>query len=126
MGAGVLGLPYSFSYLGFVGGSVMLALAGGSALYTAWLLASMHEMNGTRYNRYRDLGTAVLGKKFSNLFIAPFQFTVMVRPLRCYHTSPVENSSAVSPDTSLALNIEEVGRNCWVSRYRVNHYISSI
>lgn len=80
VGAGVLGLPYSFSYLGFVGGSIMLTLAGGSAMYTAWLLASMHEMNGIRHNRYRDLGTAILGQKYSNLFIAPFQFSVMVRP----------------------------------------------
>lgn len=154
VGAGVLGLPYAFSYLGFFGGSIMLTLAGGSALYTAWLLASMHEMNGVRHNRYlstsvplqrvvseiagmlilpykfvvhldtpsastsstqtnvrnrpaqtsyrqlhiprlvtvilpsdfhichryRDLGTAILGKKYSNLFIAPFQFSVMVCP----------------------------------------------
>jgi amino acid permease len=79
VGAGVLGLPYAFSYLGFVGGSFLLLLAGGSALYTSWLLASMHEMNSVRHNRYRDLGAAIMGRKWSNIFIAPFQFTVMVR-----------------------------------------------
>lgn len=31
--------------------------------------------------RYRDLGTAILGKRKSDLFIAPFQYSIMVRSL---------------------------------------------
>jgi hypothetical protein len=39
----------------------------------------MHEYNGVRQNRYRDLGAAILGRRGAQLFIAPFQLSVMVR-----------------------------------------------
>lgn len=52
MGAGVLGLPHAFSFLGWGVGIVVLLLAGLSALFTATLLAAMHEANGVRHNRY--------------------------------------------------------------------------
>ena len=79
MGAGVLGLPYAFSYLGWAGGLLLLLLAGGVSLYTSALMAALHDLNGVRHNRYRDLGEAIIGRHNSLLFIAPFQFIVMVR-----------------------------------------------
>lgn len=51
VGAGVLGLPHAFSFLGWGAGIVVLAAAGLSALFTARLLATMHESNGVRHNR---------------------------------------------------------------------------
>eukprot|EP00892_Ulva_mutabilis_P009858 jgi/Ulvmu1/7244/UM035_0031.1 len=78
VGAGVLGLPHAFSFLGWGVGIAVLAAAGLSALFTARLLAVMHESNGVRHNRYRDLGTAIMGKAKSDLFIAPFQYSIMV------------------------------------------------
>lgn len=51
VGAGVLGLPHAFSFLGWGVGIVVLAIAGLSALFTGSLLATMHEHNGVRHNR---------------------------------------------------------------------------
>lgn len=81
VGAGVLGLPYAFSYLGWVAGPLFLALAAGTSYYTSFQLAGMHEREGKRHNRYRDLGVAVLGHGWGRWAIVPFQFMVMVR--RC-------------------------------------------
>lgn len=62
LGVGVLGLPYSFSYLGWAGGVLALAITLAASLFTSYLLAVLHEEpDGTRHNRYVDLGTAVLG-----------------------------------------------------------------
>lgn len=63
VGVGVLGLPYSFSYLGWVAGVFALIATLAVSLYTAYLLAALHEEpDGTRHNRYVDLGRAILGK----------------------------------------------------------------
>ena len=62
VGAGVLALPYSFSYLTWGGGLVCLAACTILSLYCSHLLADFHELpDGTRLNRYRDLGRCVLG-----------------------------------------------------------------
>ena len=63
VGVGVLGLPYSFSYLGWTAGIFALIATLAASLYTAYLLSALHEEpDGTRHNRYVDLGRAVLGK----------------------------------------------------------------
>lgn len=62
VGAGVLALPYSFSYLTWGGGLVCLGACTALSLYCSHLLADFHELpDGTRLNRYRDLGRSVLG-----------------------------------------------------------------
>ena len=63
VGVGVLGLPYAFSYLGWTAGLLFLGLCFMTSLYTSYLLAALHEgPDGTRRNRYKDLGQAVLGE----------------------------------------------------------------
>ena len=63
VGVGVLGLPYAFSYLGWTGGLLFLGLCFMTSLYTSYLLAALHEgPDGTRRNRYKDLGQAILGE----------------------------------------------------------------
>lgn len=63
VGVGVLGLPYAFSYLLWYGGIAAIILSAVVSLYTAYLLAALHEDSfGHRYSRYRDLGVAILGK----------------------------------------------------------------
>jgi len=65
VGVGVLGLPYSFSYLGWYWGVIALAVTLAASLYTAYLLAALHEEpDGTRHNRYVDLGRAMIGAFF--------------------------------------------------------------
>ena len=79
VGAGVLGLPFAFSYLGWAVGILFLILCALSSLYTGWQLASMHELDGKRLGRYRDLGVHVLGPLWGRVAVVPFQFLVMVR-----------------------------------------------
>lgn len=68
MGAGVLALPFSLSYLSWTWGLLFLAFSTGVSLYCAHLLAELHEASdGTRYNRYKDLGKAILGELFGTL-----------------------------------------------------------
>lgn len=63
VGVGVLGLPYSFSYLGWVAGVCALVATLAASLYTAYLLSALHEEpDGARHNRYVDLGRAILGR----------------------------------------------------------------
>ena len=52
VGVGILGLPYAFSCLGWIGGLIVLAIATIASLYTCYLLAALHEdKDGRRYNR---------------------------------------------------------------------------
>eukprot|EP00891_Asterochloris_glomerata_P003121 jgi/Astpho2/3121/Aster-x1124 len=78
VGVGVLGLPYAFSYLGWTGGLLFLGLCFMTSLYTSYLLAALHEgPDGTRRNRYKDLGQAILGRKLGLWLTAPCQWSVM-------------------------------------------------
>ena len=63
VGVGVLGLPYAFSYLGWFGGIFGLTATLVVSLYTAYQISALHEEpDGTRHNRYADLGRAILGQ----------------------------------------------------------------
>jgi amino acid permease len=78
VGAGVLGLPYAFSYLGWYAGPIFLGCAAATSYYTSFQLAGMHEHEGKRLNRYQDVGIAVLGRPWGRWAIVPFQYIVMV------------------------------------------------
>jgi amino acid permease len=69
VGVGILGLPYAFSYLTWSGGLVALGATTATSLYTAYLLAALHEdKDGRRHNRYRcpHSWTATLKSSFSH------------------------------------------------------------
>lgn len=61
VGAGVLGLPYSVRWLGWVAGMLYLGVACVVSYYTSYQLAVLHHHGGQRHNRYRDLGRYVFG-----------------------------------------------------------------
>ncbi|VYS49636.1 unnamed protein product [Arabidopsis thaliana] len=66
VGAGVLGLPYAMSELGWV-----------ITLYTFWQMIEMHEMfEGKRFDRYHELGQAAFGKKLGLYIVVPLQLLV--------------------------------------------------
>ena len=59
---GVLALPYSFSYLTWGGGPLLLVCTCLTSLYTSFILAAMHQTEtGARYNSYPELGRGLLG-----------------------------------------------------------------
>ncbi|CAL9237937.1 unnamed protein product [Arabidopsis halleri] len=79
VGAGVLGLPYAMSELGWGPGVVVLILSWVITLYTFWQMIEMHEMfEGKRFDRYHELGQAAFGKKLGLYIIVPLQLLVEI------------------------------------------------
>jgi len=78
VGAGVLGLPYAFSYLGWVGGLLTLSTLCLFSIYTSYLLSQLHEVYGVRLNTYREIGEAVWGPRTGRWAVASVQYTLMI------------------------------------------------
>ncbi|KAM3400239.1 hypothetical protein ACQJBY_005239 [Aegilops geniculata] len=79
VGAGVLGLPFAMSHLGWGPGVAVIASSFGITLYTLWQMVEMHEMvPGKRFDRYHELGQHAFGKKLGLWIIVPQQLVVDV------------------------------------------------
>ncbi|XP_027348463.1 lysine histidine transporter-like 5 [Abrus precatorius] len=79
VGAGVLGLPYAISQLGWIPGIAAIVVSWLVTFYTLWLLVEMHELvPGKRFDRYYELGEHVLGPKLGFWLVMPQQLTVQV------------------------------------------------
>lgn len=78
VGAGVLGLPSAFSYLGWGAGLTTLTLLCAASIYTSYLLAELHEYEDRRLNSYREIGEAVWGRRWGWWAVAPVQRVLMV------------------------------------------------
>lgn len=78
VGAGVLGLPHAFSYLGWAGGIFTLTLFTVSSIYTSYILAALHDNGNRRLNTYREIGEAVLGPRAGKWAVLPVQYSLMV------------------------------------------------
>jgi hypothetical protein len=62
----ILGYPaLIMAYLGWVMGPIFFIIGGVYSLYNNYLLGSLHEVDGIRHIRYRDLCGHVYGKFFS-------------------------------------------------------------
>ncbi|KAI5443421.1 Lysine histidine transporter 1, variant 2, partial [Lathyrus oleraceus] len=79
VGAGVLGLPYAMSQLGWAPGVTLLILSWIITLYTLWQMVEMHEMvPGKRFDRYHELGQHAFGEKLGLYIVVPQQVVVML------------------------------------------------
>ncbi|XP_058205258.1 lysine histidine transporter 1-like [Rhododendron vialii] len=79
VGAGVLGLPYAMSQLGWGPGVTVIVLSWIITLYTLWQMVEMHEMvPGKRLDRYHELGQHVFGEKLGLWIVVPQQLMVQV------------------------------------------------
>jgi len=79
VGAGVLGLPYAMSELGWGAGIAVLVLSWVITLYTLWQMVEMHEMvPGRRFDRYHELGQYAFGEKLGLWIVVPQQLIVEV------------------------------------------------
>eukprot|EP00882_Tetradesmus_deserticola_P013889 GHRQ01014752.1.p1 GENE.GHRQ01014752.1~~GHRQ01014752.1.p1 ORF type:complete len:208 (+),score=53.08 GHRQ01014752.1:469-1092(+) len=85
IGAGVLGLPYALSWLGWVAGIVILLLFYVITLWSSLLLAECHETNGVKHPTYRSAVLHVLGPshaavltlfQYFNLVLSAIGYTV--------------------------------------------------
>ncbi|XP_004489582.1 lysine histidine transporter 1-like isoform X2 [Cicer arietinum] len=79
VGAGVLGLPYAMSKLGWGPGVTILTISWIITLYTLWQMVEMHEMiPGKRFDRYHELGQHAFGKKLGLYIVVPQQLVVEI------------------------------------------------
>ncbi|KAL5080592.1 hypothetical protein RYX36_009013 [Vicia faba] len=79
VGAGVLGLPYAMSQLGWGPGVTLLIISWIITLYTLWQMVEMHEMVlGKRFDRYHELGQHAFGEKLGLYIVVPQQVVVML------------------------------------------------
>uniref|UniRef100_A0A2N9FJF8 Amino acid transporter transmembrane domain-containing protein n=1 Tax=Fagus sylvatica TaxID=28930 RepID=A0A2N9FJF8_FAGSY len=79
VGAGVLGLPYAMSQLGWGPGIAVLVMSWMITLYTLWQMVEMHEIvPGKRFDRYHELGQHAFGEKLGLWIVVPQQLMVEV------------------------------------------------
>ncbi|CDP15024.1 unnamed protein product [Coffea canephora] len=79
VGAGVLGLPYAMSELGWGPGIAIMILSWVITLYTLWQMVEMHEPEpGRRLDRYHELGQEAFGEKLGLWVVVPQQLMVEV------------------------------------------------
>ncbi|KAK6924715.1 Amino acid transporter, transmembrane domain [Dillenia turbinata] len=79
VGAGVLGLPYAMSKLGWGPGIAVMVMSWIITLYTLWQMVEMHEMvPGKRFDRYHELGQQAFGEKLGLWVVVPQQLMVEV------------------------------------------------
>ena len=79
VGAGVLGLPYALSYLGWAGGLTALTLLTAASIYTSYLLAALHECaTPHRLNDYQAMGRAILGPRLAAWLVSPVQNVLLI------------------------------------------------
>jgi amino acid permease len=78
IGAGVLGLPYTFKFLGWYAGIIVLVLSWVISLFTLHQLIDCHEHNGKRFNRYHELGQYALGHRLGSFAVVVPQLIVMI------------------------------------------------
>lgn len=79
VGAGVLGLPYAMSQLGWGPGITVMVLSWVITLYTLWQMVEMHEcVPGKRFDRYHELGQEAFGERLGLWIVIPQQLVVDV------------------------------------------------
>ncbi|XXG60570.1 hypothetical protein AAC387_Pa04g2439 [Persea americana] len=79
VGAGVLGLPFAMSQLGWAPGVIALGISWLVTLYSLWQMVQMHEaLPGKRFDRYHELGQFSFGPKLGFWIVAPQQFVVQM------------------------------------------------
>ncbi|KAL7140633.1 hypothetical protein ABFS83_08G001900 [Erythranthe nasuta] len=79
VGAGVLGLPFAMSELGWGPGVSVMIISWIITLYTLWQMVEMHEMvPGKRFDRYHELGQHAFGEKLGLYIVVPQQLIVEV------------------------------------------------
>ncbi|XP_022152540.1 lysine histidine transporter-like 5 [Momordica charantia] len=79
VGAGVLGLPFAMSQLGWAPGIVAIVASWVITFYSLWQLVELHELvPGRRFDRYHELGMHAFGPKLGYWSIMILQLIVQV------------------------------------------------
>ncbi|CAN7087653.1 unnamed protein product [Brassica oleracea var. botrytis] len=79
VGAGVLGLPFAMSQLGWGPGLVAIMLSWLITFYSLWQMVNLHEsVPGKRFDRYSELGQEAFGPKLGYWIVLPQQLMVQI------------------------------------------------
>ncbi|KAF5457076.1 hypothetical protein F2P56_021208 [Juglans regia] len=77
VGAGILGLPFAISQLGWILGIVSILGSWLITFYSLWQLVELHEaVPGKRFDRYHELGQHAFGEKLGYWIVVPQQACV--------------------------------------------------
>ncbi|GAB4817398.1 hypothetical protein N2152v2_004444 [Parachlorella kessleri] len=94
IGAGVLGLPQTLAWLGWIAGPLLIAAFYLVTLLTSTLLASVYEVKGVRHRRYPDAVKAILGRR-GEITLAVFQYLNLVLSGIAYTIAAGQSGRAV-------------------------------
>ncbi|GAB4817399.1 hypothetical protein N2152v2_004445 [Parachlorella kessleri] len=94
IGAGVLGLPQTLAWLGWIAGPILITAFYLVTLLTSTLLASVYEVKGVRHRRYPDAVKAILGRK-GEITLAVFQYLNLVLSGIAYTIAAGESGRAI-------------------------------
>ncbi|EFH63638.1 amino acid permease [Arabidopsis lyrata subsp. lyrata] len=79
VGAGVLGLPFAMSQLGWGPGLVAIIMSWAITFYSLWQMVELHEaVPGKRLDRYPELGQEAFGPKLGYWIVMPQQLMVQI------------------------------------------------
>ncbi|CAA7052347.1 unnamed protein product [Microthlaspi erraticum] len=79
VGAGVLGLPFAMSQLGWGPGLVAIMLSWAITFYSLWQMVELHEaVPGKRLDRYPELGQEAFGPRLGYWIVLPQQLLVQI------------------------------------------------
>lgn len=87
VGAGVLALPYTFVYLGWIAGPLVLAVAFFISFWTSLLQADTYQVDGLEFGRYRQAVRHILSTTDATILSA-VQTTLLVFVTITYTVSP--------------------------------------
>lgn len=108
VGAGVLGLPHSFSILGWAGGFFTLTTLCIISIYTSYILSNLHEREHKRYNTYRQIGESIWGPRIGTLAVVPVQFSLMVGLCITYSVTAGESMKGVVDSRCLSSSSSQI------------------
>lgn len=94
IGAGVLGLPYAISWLGWPAGVALLLLFFGVTLVCSFMLADVFEVDGRRHNEYGGAVRSIIGAR-SALVVASLQYINLVLAAVGYTVAAGQSASAI-------------------------------
>ncbi|KAL6624735.1 hypothetical protein ACP70R_032056 [Stipagrostis hirtigluma subsp. patula] len=122
VGAGVLGLPFAMSQLGWGLGVVVIVMSFVITLYTLWQMVQMHEMvPGKRFDRYHELGQHAFGDKLGLWIIVPQQLIVEVGTDIVYMVTGGQSLKKVH-DLLCAGRCKDIRLTFWIMIFAAVHF----
>ncbi|KAI8112681.1 hypothetical protein M9434_004002 [Picochlorum sp. BPE23] len=95
VGAGVLALPYSVSWLGWVAGPFLVILFYAFSMLSSFLLVSLFEVNDIEHGRYHHLVSHILGSKAA-IAASVFQIVNMILTMIAYTITGANSLVAIA------------------------------